>query len=234
MKTGGSYWQASTPFEGPSEPLRPPSPEAQAGKGPPLPSSTFLATYDGGDGAFKVEEEQGRVRVVSQFKQGFGGRGAERYPSGETYVGDYCHAKRNGRGTFKDAEGGTMISHFKSGAPSGEGAKLTASGKLMRTHAGKEDGAIDHVEAAAIAANSMLPAPPTSWSPPPMRAPLPKRPPPPPTDYTTEAKALMSSVAATAAKPPTRDEFLAKLEVAEKKQASPPKNAALSLIPRMA
>ena len=86
MKTGGSYWQSSTPFEGPPEPLRPPSPEAQAGKGPPLPSSTFLASYDSEPGAFKVEEEQGRVRVVSQFKQGFGGRGAERYPSGETCV----------------------------------------------------------------------------------------------------------------------------------------------------
>ena len=63
---------------------------------------------------------------------------------------------------------------------------------------------------------------------------MPKPPPPPPTDYTTEAQALMSSAAVAAAKPPTRDEFLAKLEVAEKKQASPPKNAAMSLIPRMA
>ena len=49
-----------------------------------MPSSNFVADYSGtGAGAFKATLQQGRMHVVSNFEQGFGGLAAERYPTGE-------------------------------------------------------------------------------------------------------------------------------------------------------
>ena len=77
-------------------------------------------------------------------------------PFRRRYVGGYANARRHGRGTWRDNEGGLMLTYFDMGAPTGEGAKIMASGEIQRTHAGKPDGKIDYVEASAIAKNAGL------------------------------------------------------------------------------
>jgi len=229
-------WQTGAPFEGtagPNPALKPPSEEVLAQKTAPLPSTNFMADYADNTAprALKVEDDQGRVRVVSNFKQGFNGKGAERYESGETYVGEFANAKRHGRGTYIDEDGSQLVSLFNKGNPFGEGAKVMPGGELMRTHGGKVDGAISMEDAVEIAKHSLLPPPPENWSPAPQprkREPLPK---PAPTDYTTTAQAQMSALAVDyVTQPLPRDAFLAKLEAAEK---SPPKNDRMALIPRV-
>lgn len=61
--------------------------------------------------------------LVANFRQGFCGRGAERYPSGAIYVGDYLGAKRHGRGTLTNADGQLMVTWWKDNRAKGEGAK---------------------------------------------------------------------------------------------------------------
>ena len=137
LRSGGSEWQHGGLLLGKPTPLQPPSEACVARKGAAMPSSNLLVDYSAELGAFKVEQERGRVRVVSTFQQGFGGVGAERYPTGESYIGTYADAKRAGKGTFIDSDGATMLSVFKAGRAVGEGAKRTAGGDLMRTHDGK-------------------------------------------------------------------------------------------------
>ena len=62
-------WQArdSTHALKQPTPLKAPSANLPAAR---MPSSSFEPSYAGGLKAFKVEEERGRVRVVSQFAQG--------------------------------------------------------------------------------------------------------------------------------------------------------------------
>ena len=64
-------------------------------------------------GPFKAAMEQGRVHVVPQFRQGFNGRGAERYRNGSVYVGQYQDAKRHGKGTMTTEDGSLMVSFWK-------------------------------------------------------------------------------------------------------------------------
>ena len=45
---------------------------------------------DSGKQPFKIALEAGRATVCSEFRQGFQGRGAERYETGEVYVGEVC------------------------------------------------------------------------------------------------------------------------------------------------
>lgn len=210
MLSGSHAWQAGPSFDGPAEPVKPPSPEVLKQRVASLPSSNFVADYSVANGTFKMQEEQSGLRMVTNFSQGFAGRGAERYPTGETYVGDYGGARRNGHGTYTNSSG-KLLSCFHQGGPKGEGVKLDASGQLVRTHNGVPDGAIDRDEADQIAKNGKLPPPPSSWGYSPVaqskrKAPLPKPPPPPPTDYTTEAKAAYQG----------NDHFLQKLHAAEK------------------
>ena len=51
-----------------------------------MPTSMFVAEYAGPHPprSLKATMEQSGVRVVSNFPQGFYGKGAERYESGET------------------------------------------------------------------------------------------------------------------------------------------------------
>jgi len=107
-------------------------PTAQVQDAPPkqMPSSNFLADYSGDElKSFKANLDQGRVRIVPAFQQGFNGRGAERYETGETYVGEFVNARRHGTGTYSDAES-VMVGWFKSGRPIGEGARQQSSSNL--------------------------------------------------------------------------------------------------------
>ena len=56
------------------------------------------------------EESGGRLRVYANWPEGFAGRGVERFPNGETYVGDFGDGLREGRGSFIDASG-NVLSH---------------------------------------------------------------------------------------------------------------------------
>jgi hypothetical protein len=76
-------WQGSNDRVAPP-PLKEPSPSLLSQPGPAMPSSNFIADYSGDKAtAFKAALQQGRLHVVSNFEQGFGGLAAERYPSGE-------------------------------------------------------------------------------------------------------------------------------------------------------
>ena len=55
------------------------------------------------------------------------GRGAERYPTGEIYVGEYAAGERCGKGTFKHANGQTLVSMWKDNRPVGEGVQWCAA-----------------------------------------------------------------------------------------------------------
>lgn len=146
-----------------NSPLREPSAEVLAKPPVWLPSSSFIPDYSDASGAgpTKVIMERGEPRLVTALPQGFSGSGFERYPSGETYVGDFCNGRRHGRGTYTDFEG-PLVSHFEGGMPRREGAKVlgaadgSGGGGLhaaMRTHEGKTDGLISIDEAGRIASN---------------------------------------------------------------------------------
>lgn len=88
--------------------------------------------------AFKVCDERGKLRAHSDWPQGFSGHGAERFASGETYVGEYSDAMRHGRGTFVDKSGAVLASLWRENLPMGEGAKALKDGTLVRTLSGRE------------------------------------------------------------------------------------------------
>ena len=115
-------------------------------------------------GAFKAAVEQGRVKIVSNWRQGFNGRGAERFQNGSVYVGEYQDAKRHGRGTMTTKDGDLMVSFWKNNRPFGEGAKWSADhAQAVRTYNGKDDDSIELGEAGAISARLGLPCP-GGWS----------------------------------------------------------------------
>ena len=109
---------------------------------------------------FKCAVEQGRVRMVANFRQGFNGMGAERYEDGRIYVGEYQGHKRHGRGTMEDVNGRMMVSHWKDNRPISEGAKWsTDHSSAARTLDGKTDEDITLKHASAIAKEIGLPCP---------------------------------------------------------------------------
>jgi hypothetical protein len=75
------------------------------------------------DGEFKCALDRGEVVVCKEFRQGFMGRGCERYATGEIYVGEYMAGERHGGGTFRHANGQTLVSSWKDNRPSGEGVQ---------------------------------------------------------------------------------------------------------------
>ena len=86
MCNGGASWQSGR-TERPPDPLKEPSAEVLAQPAVQVPTSNFVSDYEGHElGAYKLEESQGRVHVVSNFQQGFNGRGVERYEDGQTYA----------------------------------------------------------------------------------------------------------------------------------------------------
>jgi hypothetical protein len=158
-RSGSSTWQGSSPTKS-IEPTKPPSPEVLAKPTVKLPSSNFVADYSGSNfrSAFKATIDPSGIKPVSTLPQGFCGRAIERYPSGETYVGDYADGKRHGSGTFSDYEG-DMLSCFVAGQPRNEGTLLKSKGDshkfqgAVRTYDGKKDDDITMAEAAKITKN---------------------------------------------------------------------------------
>jgi len=109
---------------------------------------------------FKAEVEQGKVRIVLDWRQGFEGRGCERYPSGEVYVGEYMGGERGGRGTFRHVNGQCLVSAWRQNAPVGEGVQWAMDGsKAAKLLHGKPVASISKEEGAAIAERLGLPVP---------------------------------------------------------------------------
>ena len=158
-RSGSGTWQGSSPTKT-IEPTKPPSPEVLAKPTVKLPSSNFVADYSGSNfrSAFKATIDPTGLKPVASFPQGFCGRAIERYPSGETYVGEYADGRRHGTGTFSGYEG-DMISCFTAGQPRSEGTLLKAKGDshkfqgAVRTFDGKLDDEITMSEAAKITKN---------------------------------------------------------------------------------
>ena len=75
-------WQGGAPFEERASPLKPPSPELVEKADVKMPSSLFVADYQGPHPprSLKALEQQGKVHLVSNFPQGFYGKGVEKYP----------------------------------------------------------------------------------------------------------------------------------------------------------
>jgi hypothetical protein len=165
-RSGSATWQGNASNFEPPSPRQPPSPENLAKPAVKLPSSNFIADYGGSNfrGPFKATIEQGRVNVVAQLPQGFTGYAAERYPTGEMYVGEFVDARREGRGTYSDYEG-QLLSYFQAGDPRYEGARVMADPEtqkvkdLLRTHDGRTDDHISRDEARAIVGAIGLPLP---------------------------------------------------------------------------
>ena len=161
----GYMWQPKGWPEESASPKRPPSPECEAKPELYVPHQDIVDyrlanTSAKQEGPFKAAVEQGRVRLVSQWRQGFHGRGAERYQNGSIYVGEYQDARRHGRGTITTADGSLMVSFWKANRPFGEGAKWNADHtSAIRTYNGKEDDQIELSEAGAISARLGLPCP---------------------------------------------------------------------------
>jgi len=116
-----------------------------------------------GKAPFKAMIRQGKVQVVRDWEQGFEGRGCERYPSGEVYVGEYMAGVRGGRGTFKHANGQILVSAWRQNAPTGEGVQWQPDGsKAARLMHGKPVASCTIEEGAEIAQRLGLPVP-TEW-----------------------------------------------------------------------
>ena len=57
--------------------------------------------------------------------------GAETYPSGAKYVGEYRDDKRNGQGDFTYPNGNKYVGEYNDDMPSGQGIEYTASGSIV-------------------------------------------------------------------------------------------------------
>lgn len=145
-----------------------------------------------GERPFKVMLHRGNVQVCQDFPQGFKGRGAERYTTGETYVGEvrraciecvcthpspdrsrlvktrarqYIAAERWGKGTFKHANGQTLVSKWKDNRPVGEGVQWSDDHrKAARLKNGIPTGSVALDEAGQIASTVGLPVPSDWWA----------------------------------------------------------------------
>ena len=111
-------------------------------------------------GAFKCALDRGSVQLCAEFRQGFQGRGAERFDTGEIYVGEYMAGERYGKGTFKHANGQTLVSEWRDNRPVGEGVQWSADHKkAARLRNGVPIGSLSLPEAGEISARLNLPVP---------------------------------------------------------------------------
>ena len=111
-------------------------------------------------GAYKCAFDRGTVQVCQDFRQGFQGRGCERYPTGEIYVGEYMAGERYGRGTFRHANGQTLVSSWKDNRPVGEGVQWSADHKkAARLENGVPVGGLSLRRAGEISAKLGMPVP---------------------------------------------------------------------------
>ena len=112
---------------------------------------------------FKCAITRGSVQVCKEFQQGFAGRGCERYATGEIYVGDYMAGERHGRGTFRHANGQTLVSTWKDNRPVGDGVQWSADHKkAAKLKNGVPVGGLPLKDAGALSARLGMPVP-TSW-----------------------------------------------------------------------
>lgn len=229
-------WQGSTPFDQVSPPRKPPSPEVLAKPDVEMPSSAFVPDYShtpqGRSPPFKATVEQGSVRLVANFPQGYSGPGAEKYPSGQTYAGGYVGAKRHGTGTYQTNDG-ALVSNFRNGRPVGEGVHYERGpqgySQALRTHAGKVDGKISKTEAGLITRTIKSPPKPAAVTPQVWTLNKASS-----GTYVTEAKAQYAYVGPA-------DNFLTKLAAAEAKDSvsaedakAAPNRVRMDLIPKVA
>jgi hypothetical protein len=147
-----------------SRPPRPPSPECRRAPAPVLPTS-HVNDYRGAlaapqQGGFKCIVQAGRVQLVPAFPQGYNGVAVERYATGETYVGQVSGARREGPGTYREADGRAMLSFWRGNKPVSEGARWSTDRRAAhRVFDGKPDGSIALKEAGGIAKRLGLPCP---------------------------------------------------------------------------
>ena len=79
--------------------------------------------------AYKAALDQGRLKILTNWRQGFEGRGAERYRTGELYVGDIRHGDRDGSGVYQHSNGQLLLSRWRQNEPVGEGVQWSADHK---------------------------------------------------------------------------------------------------------
>lgn len=238
LRSGAGMWQGEgSRFEERNRVMGQPSPEVTDKAPVQMPSSNFLADYSGTDlsAGFKANLDQGKVRVASSFQQGFQGRAVERYPSGETYVGEYVGGRRQGAGAFTDNDGYLMVSYFKAGRPVGEGVKLKSaasedweSKQAVLVQQGKEDGSLTGQQAKAISKGIALGSGHKEFAHMGVSPPQATRTKP---SYETETKAHFTNKGASP--PVPKEDFLTRLASVEVKEADT-KAQRMMLIPRVA
>ena len=136
-------WSPTKATEAPAEPT--PAEPSSPGEfiRSPANRSPYVAVEDDGmgplreyinstPGSYKCAFDRGAVQICQDFRQGFQGRGCERYPTGEIYVGEYMAGERYGRGTFRHANGQTLVSSWKDNRPVGEGSSGPPTTKRPR------------------------------------------------------------------------------------------------------
>ena len=112
---------------------------------------------------FKCSLEGGNVHVIVDFAQGYQGCGAGRYDTGEIYVGEYMAGERYGKGTFRHANGQTLVSNWKDNRPVGEGVQWSADHKkAARLKNGVPVGSLTLEAAGELAAQIGIPVP-SDW-----------------------------------------------------------------------
>lgn len=108
---------------------------------------------------YKAVVDLGELKVVSNWRQGFRGKGAERYASGELYVGDIKNGDREGTGLYHYSGGDLLITRWRSNEPVGEGVHWNADrSRAMLVRNGVTTGDISQAEAESIARRLRQPA----------------------------------------------------------------------------
>ena len=112
--------------------------------------------------SYKAAFDRGQITVLTNWRQGYAGKGAERYTSGDLYVGDIHCGEREGRGLFQLSDGELLVSEWRSNEPVGEGVQWSADrSKAVRIVDGKPDRTISDAQARQIAKRLGSPAAPS-------------------------------------------------------------------------
>eukprot|EP00322_Chrysochromulina_rotalis_P002463 CAMPEP_0115875260 /NCGR_PEP_ID=MMETSP0287-20121206/25003_1 /TAXON_ID=412157 /ORGANISM="Chrysochromulina rotalis, Strain UIO044" /LENGTH=295 /DNA_ID=CAMNT_0003330513 /DNA_START=49 /DNA_END=936 /DNA_ORIENTATION=+ len=102
--------------------------------------------------AYKAALDRGRIHVVTNWSHGYAGKGAERYATGDLYVGDIRSGEREGRGLYQLGDGQLLVSEWRSNEPIGEGVQWSADKSYaVRIVDGKPERHITDKEARQIA-----------------------------------------------------------------------------------
>ena len=141
----------------------PPQPPAAAFDDGMAPLREFVGSSQNRTRTFKCALDRGSVQVCNEFRQGFAGRGAERYETGEIYVGGFMAGERHGPGTLRHANGQFLVTGWKDNRPVGEGVQWSADHKkAARLNNGVPTGTCSLPEAGDISSRVGMPVP-FSW-----------------------------------------------------------------------